>query len=93
MYVAFSAAALPFAWLGLNDIVVFQSHPEMLESRDSAPVVMSVYWATRITLPALACAVLSALYFLIAGHVVLPWLYAGVRFVVRKKTATVTTDA
>ena len=67
MYLAFSAAALPMAWLGVSDILYYQAHPEMLESRDSAPVVMSVVWAVYIMLPALGAAVLLALCFLLGG--------------------------
>src|SRR5262245_47333821 len=36
MYLAFSLAALPFAWLGVRNILYFRAHPEMLEVRDSA---------------------------------------------------------
>jgi len=67
MYLAFSAAALPMAWLGVSDVLYYQSHPEMLQSRDSAPVVLAAVWAAEIMKPALGLAAVLAFYLLITG--------------------------
>ncbi|MGH9868990.1 MAG: hypothetical protein ACREAA_12595 [Candidatus Polarisedimenticolia bacterium] len=67
MYLAFSAAALPFAWLGVNDILYYRAHPDMLEVMDSAPEVLGVMAAIWVMGPALAAGAVLALYFLIAG--------------------------
>jgi hypothetical protein len=55
------------AWLGVSEVMYYQSHPEMLQSRDSFPVVFAVLWAVDIMKPALGLAALLALYFLVAG--------------------------
>ena len=67
MYLAFSAAALPMAWLGVSEVIYYHGHPDMLQVRDSAQVVPSVIWAIQLMKPALALAAVAALYFLIAG--------------------------
>jgi hypothetical protein len=67
MYLAFLAAALPFAWLGVGNLIFFNAHREALETRDAAVEVMSAVFAARITLIALAVAVPVALFFLAAG--------------------------
>ena len=67
MYVAFFAAALPFAWLDVHEVLYYQAHPERLSSRDSALLVFAAMTAIRIMTPALGVAVLLALYFLVSG--------------------------
>jgi hypothetical protein len=67
MYLAFFAAALPMAWLGVSEVIYYQAHPDMLEVRDSALIVPAVVWAVGLMKPALASASVMALYFLVAG--------------------------
>lgn len=67
MYLAFSAAALPMAWLGVTDLLYFHAHPEMLEVRDAASVVPAVFFAIKLMVPTLALAAVVALYFIVAG--------------------------
>jgi hypothetical protein len=57
MYVAFSVAALPLAWLGLSQLLYYRAHPEMLEVRDAALEVGAVL----IALPFVGVALLIAL--------------------------------
>ena len=67
MYLAFSAAALPYAWFGLSDILYYRAHPQMLEVRDSAPEVLGVVAAWPLVGTALAVGGVLALYFLATG--------------------------
>src|SRR5262245_18894212 len=67
MYLVFSLAALPFACLSVNDALYYQAHSEMLQSRDSAPLVFAALMAIALMKPALGLAVLLALYFLVSG--------------------------
>jgi len=67
MYVTFSAAALPFAWLGLRTLFYYRAHPEMLEVRDSAPEVFSAMAAVQFTGIGLLVASALALYVLVVG--------------------------
>src|SRR5262245_38803009 len=67
MYLAFCAAAVPFAWQGMSELLYYRSHPEMLQTRDAATMVMGVVAALDITKPLLLLAVLLALFFLVRG--------------------------
>ena len=67
MYLAFCAAALPFAWLGVTDLLYYRAHPDLLETRDAAPAVLAVVGALEITEYALGVAAILSLYFLIRG--------------------------
>lgn len=67
MYLAFCAAALPMARLGLGELVHYRAHPEMLQERDSAPLVMSVTAAAGFIKIGLAVALPLAVYFLVTG--------------------------
>ena len=76
MYLAFSAAALPMAWLGVSEILYYRAHPEMLESRDSALLVFAAMSALQIMSVALALAVILAVYFLVRGPRALRYIIA-----------------
>ena len=67
MYLAFSAAALPMAWMGVSEVIYFHAHPEQLQTRDSAFMVLSVTWGVQFMLSALIAGALMAVIFLIAG--------------------------
>src|SRR5262245_54573573 len=67
MYLAFSAAALAPALLGLRTLFYYRAHPEMLEVRDAAVEVLAVVGAAQVMGVCLLVAVLSALYVLIVG--------------------------
>jgi hypothetical protein len=67
MYVAFSAAALPFAWLGLSNVFYYRAHPEMLEVRDAALEVGAILVALPFVGVALLIAVGLVLYVLRVG--------------------------
>ena len=67
MYLAFFIAPLPFAWLGVNELLFYRAHPDWLQDRDAAPMVLPVLMAMKVMLPAQVLAVLLALYFLITG--------------------------
>lgn len=67
MYLAFCAAALPMAWLGVSELLYYQAHPEMLQSRDSAPIVFAAVWAVEIMKLALGLGAILVLYFVVTG--------------------------
>ena len=67
MYLAFSAAALPFAWLGVNEALYYHAHPKMLQSRDSALLVLAAVMAIDVMKATLCLAALLAVYFLASG--------------------------
>src|SRR5262245_52156463 len=67
MYLAFSLAALPFAWFGTSSLLYYRAHPEMLEVRDSAPEALGVIAAIPFMIGALVVAGATALYFLVKG--------------------------
>jgi hypothetical protein len=69
MYLVFSVAALPLAWLGLRDIFYYRAHPEALEVRDSAPEVFA----------AVAAILFADVGLLIGGALALYVLWAGPR--------------
>lgn len=48
MYLAFSAAALTPAWVGLGTLSYYRAHPEMLEVRDAALEVGAVLVAMPV---------------------------------------------
>jgi hypothetical protein len=97
MYLAFSAAALPMAWVGVSEVIYYHVHPDRLEVRDSVQVVGLVFWAIEFMKPALGLATLAALYFLVAGPravrinsalLVFAWLLTfGLAFVLVTPTA------
>src|SRR5262245_7537524 len=67
MYVAFSAAALPLAWLGVSDVLYYRAHPEMFQYSDSAPSVFAVVGAVQLMKLGLGLAAILALYFFVRG--------------------------
>jgi hypothetical protein len=67
MYAAFSAAALPCAWLGVRTLLYYRAHPEMLEVRDSAPEVLAAMGAVLISGIGLLVAAGLASYVLVVG--------------------------
>lgn len=67
MYAAFSLAALPFAWLGLRDLLYFRAHPEMLEARDAAVELGAALIVVKIMTAVLLVAGVLALCVLVLG--------------------------
>src|SRR5262245_35100121 len=67
MYAAFSAAALPAAWMGWSNLSYYRAHPEMLETRDSAPEVFATLFAVQVMMICLLVAAALALFVLRAG--------------------------
>lgn len=66
-YVLFAIAALPFAWVGVNDLIYFVANTQALEERDSALEVFRVVMLSRFSLLFLGTACLVSLYPLVAG--------------------------
>lgn len=62
MYLAFSAAAPPPAWLGLSALSYYRAHPEMLEVRDAALEVGAVLVAMAVAGIVLLIAIGLAIY-------------------------------
>ena len=67
MYLAFSVAALPMAWLGVSEVLFYRSHPDQLADRDAALLVFAAMGGLRIMTVALALAAILAVYFLLKG--------------------------
>src|ERR1700733_2951961 len=42
IYGSFSVASLPFAYIGVSDLLYYQAHPDMLAARDAGPEVLGV---------------------------------------------------
>ena len=67
MYMAFAAAPPPTAWLRVRELLFYRARPELLESRDSAPMVFAAAGAVQIMTFALGLAALPAVYVLVSG--------------------------
>jgi hypothetical protein len=67
MYLAFSVAALPMAWLGVREVLVYRAHPDQLADRDAALLVFAAMGALQVMTVALALAAILAVYFLLKG--------------------------
>ena len=67
MYLAFSVAALPMAWLGVRDVLYYRAHLDQLAERDAALLVFAAMVALQIMAVACAVAAILAVYFLVRG--------------------------
>jgi hypothetical protein len=67
MYLAFTAAALPLAWVSVHELLYYRAHPDDLQTRDTAPLALVMSGVDLVMDPALALAAVLALYFLIRG--------------------------
>ncbi len=67
MYLAFTVAALPFAYLGLTTLNFYQAHPELLPSRDAGPEMFGALGGGLVMLGPLLIGGIMALYFLLVG--------------------------
>jgi len=67
MYVAFSLAALPSAWLASSNVLYFRAHPEALEVRDSAGEALFSLAFAPLCVAAFAVGAVLAAYFLVTG--------------------------
>ncbi len=67
MYLAFTVAAIPFAYLGLNNLSYYRANPALLASRDAGPEVLGALGGGVLMLGPLAVGTIVALYFLAVG--------------------------
>lgn len=67
MYVAFSLAALPSAWLASYNVLYFRAHPEALEVRDSAGEALFALAFAPFSVAAFAVGAVLAAYCLVTG--------------------------
>ncbi len=67
MFIAFAMAALPLAFLGINDLIHFCGNPDALAIRDSTGEALFVIVVAPLIAISLLVGGLSALFFMIRG--------------------------